>query len=418
MVINMKMVVQIDNIEIYGERGNEYYFKCPVCGRKECKCSFNPTKGRIRDGEPVGVWRCFHCDSRGDAVSLHAAETGQTYESALDDLLGKDHVFAAVKNTYIENTVNESKKASAKILDSTYRDLCHISSLSSKHKADLLRRGLMEEDIKEFLFCDAPSDGVSVAQRLQNRGDDLDGVPGFYVNSVGQWTISGVKRSGYLCPVFSPDGKIKGFQKRLDDPGDGQKYVWFSSSGRNEGVTSGAPSTFLKGKAEGIVIVTEGILKATVTYCLLKRQFTVIGVPGVKVLNDFKTYLADKGIIKPDDLLVEAFDMDKCRLTDDAFDKAYQSRDKKYQNLGIDGYLLKLSKKQSQIEKDTEKLKSVISSYGRTVIPLSWDKTGSRWNGRYKGIDDILLTPDAPQALFNFLYYKKNCMIQARPKTA
>lgn len=110
--------------------------------------------------------------------------------------------------------------------------------------------------------------------------------------------------------------------------------------------------------------------------------------------------------------------MDKCRLTDDAFDKAYQSRDKKYQNLGIDGYLLKLSKKQSQIEKDTEKLKSVISSYGRTVIPLSWDKTGSRWNGRYKGIDDILLTPDAPQALFNFLYYKKNCMIQARPKTA
>ena len=44
--ITVEMVADIDNIDVYKVRGNEHYFKCPVCGKKALKCSYTPTKGK------------------------------------------------------------------------------------------------------------------------------------------------------------------------------------------------------------------------------------------------------------------------------------------------------------------------------------------------------------------------------------
>lgn len=387
-MITIDEIVDFDNIEVYAIHGNEHYIKCPVCGRKKYKCSYNPQKG---------VWHCFHCDSKGGAIALHAAYTGLDYDEAKKQFLeGTRSCTFQLKKTFTENVIEE-KRASDEICDNTYRDLVQISGLNSLHREDLLRRGLTEEDIKRFLFCDAPTSGVDTAKRLLNRGDILDGVPGFYENSIQSWTVAGVKRPGYLCPVFAIDGKIRGFQKRLDDPGDGQKYVWLSSSGRNKGVSSKAPSTFLKGKTNGVIIVTEGILKATVTYSLMKGYFTVIGVPGVKVINDLKSILSS-GMIKKGTLIIEAFDMDKIPMTREAEDDFIKKSSKP-----VDICLADLRKKQSQIAKDTRKLHETIRSHGLNVYPLTWDVKKGKWNGKFKGIDDLLLKRGAPEALYTFL---------------
>lgn len=453
MVITVSDVIARDGIKEYAVSGHEHYFECPVCHRRSRKCSYNPTKGKVRDGIPSGVWRCFHCDSKGDGVLLHAAVrlgttelTDEQYRSVLSDLLGNEGNFVHADYKEEEN-VPQAKKASDDEIAMAYSTLTSVMSLSTVHRADLTKRGLSDKDIADFHFCDAPSDGRVTASKLIKEGIRLTGVPGFYKNYCGDFTTAGVKRSGYLCPVMKPveiseqvlekmlskhssllytkrdDGRcyvyrMSGFQKRLDAPQDGNKYVWFSSSGRKEGVTSGAPSTCLIGKIPGIVIITEGILKATVTYCLLNRQFTVIGVPGVKNLSSLKSLL-DSGLIGKDDLVFEAFDMDKAPLTAAAFMDAYKNREKKHQSKTIDEYRMHLAEKQHGIAEDTKKLCNTVKFSGRMILPLSWNMQDGKWKGIYKGIDDVLLEcPGAKQALADYIFYKKARNTSPDRKTA
>lgn len=378
--ITMEEVIDLDNIEVYATRGDEHYFKCPVCGREKYKCSYNSRKQ---------VFHCFHCDAKGGAVELHAEITGQGYKGSLRQLLDTD-IPLAFRQVVPTSKPKETKKAAEKVCSKTYKDLAGILGLSDAHRDALRKRGLTDEDIKKFSFATSPVSGTATADRLLNLGDTLEGVPGFYKNSFGSWTIAGIKRKGYLCPVFSANGDIRGFQKRLDNPVD-QKYVWLSSQGRNLGVSSGGPATFLKGKRSDVVIVTEGILKATVVYALLKSEVTVIGVPGVKVIKDFIKELNNGGI-KKDAVIIEAYDMDKAPLTKEVL--ASLSEDEATSAV----------KKQKQIETDEKKFVDAVTATGRKVIPLHWDRDASgNWRGNFKGLDDMLLNENAPDALLKFL---------------
>ena len=58
----------------------------------------------------------------------------------------------------------------------------------------------------------------------------LEGVPGFYEEESGEWSIHfTAKSSGFLVPVRNIEGFIVGMQIRLDHPYDGRKYMWLSS---------------------------------------------------------------------------------------------------------------------------------------------------------------------------------------------
>lgn len=443
--ITVEMVADIDNIDVYKVRGNEHYFKCPICGKKALKCSYNPTKGKEYNGVTTGLWSCFICGG-GDAIDLHAKIHGWSYREALDDLLGNQHIAdrpITRKEAPVIKTI-EAKRADAKTVDRTYRDLLKISSLSEKHKADLLRRGFTEKMIDLFGFKDAPTNGMKTARELVAMGDNPIGTPGFYNNSFAL-TIAGIKESGYFCPAYYPkqvsreellkefiaangnllcvktnDGRyfvydITGFQKRVDFPKDGNKYKWLSSSERRDGVSSGSPSTCLIGTTPHVVIITEGILKATVTYSLLGGKYTVVGVPGVKSLGGLRRLIAE-GFITKDDLIFEAFDMDKAPLTNEAFLTAFNNRKEKYRNMGLDAYRTHVEKKQRSIKADADNLCEVVTNtIGAKIIPVKWDDTADKkWYGNFKGIDDMLLNDGAVEGFHKYIAEKQKLYAESK----
>jgi hypothetical protein len=82
--------------------------------------------------------------------------------------------------------------------------------------------------------------------------------------------------------VLAPDGQVRGLRIRPDDQGDGGKYRWLSSNGRDGGTGSGAHCHVARplGAARpGEVWVTEGEIKADLAAERLGA--VVLSVPGV-----------------------------------------------------------------------------------------------------------------------------------------
>ena len=108
------------------------------------------------------------------------------------------------------------------------------------------------------------------------RAAPCRGVPGFYTDNAGRWTINfGSRTAGILLPAVGMDGLICGMQIRLDTPlrrrddppgKSGAKYIWLSSIGKPHGVTSGSPLHFVGEPFAKTVYVTEGLLKRAFLY--------------------------------------------------------------------------------------------------------------------------------------------------------
>ena len=79
-------------------------------------------------------------------------------------------------------------------------------------------------------------------------GCTVEGVPGFYQEKDGGWSVHFYpKSSGFMVPVRNLEGLIVGIQIRQDHPRDGRKYMWLSSTNYPMGTSSGSP-THLVGK--------------------------------------------------------------------------------------------------------------------------------------------------------------------------
>lgn len=191
----------------------------------------------------------------------------------------------------------QNVRATPQEIHQTYSLLLSMLPLTPTHKAHLLspRRGLTEEQIARFGFKSTPPAFLcrSYAERLRRQGCTLQGVPGFYQDDAGRWTINfGSRTAGILLPAVGMDGLICGMQIRLDTPlhrrddppgKSGAKYIWLSSVGKPHGVTSGSPLHFVGEPFAKTVYVTEGLLKADIAHCLTGRSF--VAVAGVNSLN-------------------------------------------------------------------------------------------------------------------------------------
>ena len=76
------------------------------------------------------------------------------------------------------------------------------------------------------------------------------------------------KCTGFLIPVRDMEGRIQAAQIRLDRPAGKCKYIWFSSSERVLGASSGSPVHFVGDTHAKTITFTEGGLKGTITHCL------------------------------------------------------------------------------------------------------------------------------------------------------
>ena len=393
--------------------GGEVYAVCPNCGNNKGKFSYVIQKGQKHD-----VAQCWACGFKvKSAVDLHMQLTGeQDFNRAVVDIFQAINGNIEFKTEHErrfkerENDSQEIERASDEKCSKVYYALLRELSLKIEHKQDLLRRGLTEDDIKRFKFASTPNDKIGICNKLISSGYNLEGVPGFFINKKGAWELN-IPGKGYFCPVF--DGEynyILGFQIRVDKPYNGAKYLWVSSAGKKNGLSSGGLSSYLPGKNENVVIITEGILKSIVIYSLLKGQVSVIGVPGVKCINSLKPYLQR---FEENAFCFLAYDMDKKIIKSEL--KLYQEAlamnvdfnavevDEKYKNI----------KKAIKIAEDEETLSSLVTEFKIPSHKLTWDITDTNneddftkylWNGNLKGLDDFLLDYSKKDKFLNYLF--------------
>ena len=234
-----------------------------------------------------------------------------------------------------------------------YNMLLEVSALSDKHKENLLSRGLSEEAIEKGGYKSFPQgSGIKIAQLLQEKGCNLEGVPGFYVPEGGSRFTLRETSSGILIPQRNSRGMIQGFQIRLDKVGaNATRYISLSTLDMPHGAGTRGYCHFVKG-VRGIkdVLFTEGALKADVTSCL--TGFSVLAVPGVNSLKFVPGAIRElkkKGLKK----ISVAYDMD-------------------YKN-------------NPNVLSAMEKLKGIIEDEDLPYTVLNWDDS-------YKGIDDFALS--------------------------
>ncbi len=361
---------------------SEVFAVCPFCGDDRGKFSYVVHK----DGKK-NMYNCFHCGKHGNAYDLH--QKLKTIDNKSLKGIGKTS-FTPVVEVCDDELVY---KASDEYISMVYSSLLKRLVLKQTHKNDLKRRGLTEEDIMRFGFKSTPfyKKRLEIVKELSVEYN-LEGVPGFFKNKNGVYDIS--LTDGYLCPVYDGERSlITGFQIRLDNPINGNKYIWVSSAGKKEGCSSGALSTFLPGKNEKVLLITEGILKASVIHSLLKGEVSVLGIPGINQIKSAQTWLEKYA---GQTFLFEAYDMDKVIKQKDKnlFLMAKAEAAKKGTTLYkcVEGdEKFKPVYKALRIKEAATKLLNVAKDYNISAHSLTWDfdKEGF-WKDNFKGLDDFL----------------------------
>lgn len=333
----------------------QVYVDCPICGDRRGKMNLNTEKD---------LWRCNYCGEGGGMLSLYAKVYGVSNSDAYREICDA----LAVNGFSPDYTVPEkttpaeaeqSDAASVQEVHQTLSMLLSMLTLIPAHRAHLQSvRGLSDDEITRFGFKSTPPPFLcrSLTNRLVKAGCRVQGVPGFYVDDNGCWTVKFHQRtSGIIIPIFGVDGLIHGAQIRLDHPlkdkddppeKTGVKYLTLSSTGKRMGTTSGSPIHFVGDPCSRVVYVTEGCLKADVAHALMHRTFVAtLGVNNTAKLDELFAFLHRNGTEE----IIEAEDMDK------------------YSN--------------EMVEKGASKIYALAARHGMRCRRLTW-------NPNYKGIDD------------------------------
>ena len=249
----------------------QVYVDCPICGDRRGKMNLNTAKD---------LWRCNYCGEGGGMLSLYAKVYGVSNSDAYREICDA----LAVNGFSPDYTVPEkaapaeaeqSDAASVQEVHQTLSMLLSMLTLIPAHRTHLQSvRGLSDDEITRFGFKSTPPPFLcrSLTNRLVKAGCRVQGVPGFYVDDNGCWTVKFHQRtSGIIIPIFGVDGLIHGAQIRLDHPlkdkddppeKTGVKYLTLSSTGKRMGTTSGSPIHFVGDPCSRVVYATDGCLKA------------------------------------------------------------------------------------------------------------------------------------------------------------
>ncbi len=332
------------------------YADCPICGSRRGKLCINLTKN---------AWCSNCCGESGGMLALYAKachiSNSEAYREIRDALL--NGVFTQEYTVAFKERVQEQApqpaRASLLTIHDTFSALLSALPLTQNHRNHLQNeRGLTDRQIESFGFKSTPPQRLcpALAEELIKKGYTVQGVPGFYLNKSGVWTVNFHSWSaGIVIPYRGVDGLIRGVQIRLDKPiknaddppgKKGTKYLWLASSNKPQGVSSGSPIHFVGSPSSRVVYVTEGALKADIAHVLMNRTFAATGGAGcIFQLDELFAFLKRNGTEE----IIEAMDMDK------------------YSNKGV--------------STGASKLYLLAKEHGLQYRRLTW-------NPNYKGVDD------------------------------
>lgn len=349
-------VVELLRLHVRRRSPDYIYADCPLCGSQRGKLCINLTKN---------AWCTNCCGDSGGMLALYSkaqnVSKATAYSEICDAILngGISQVREASQKERMQSEVVLSERASTQEIHQTYSTLLGMLQLIPAHRKNLQeKRGLTDEQIAAFGFKSTPAPYLcrTLTAKLIQQGCTVQGVPGFYMDDSGKWTVKFHQRtSGILIPYRNVDGMIHGLQIRLDrplkkegDPPDkvGTKYLWLASTSKTCGASSGSPIHFVGDPCSRVVYVTEGALKADIAHVLMNRTFAATGGAGcIAQLDNLFELLHRNGTEE----IIEAEDMDK------------------YSNKGV--------------SQGASKLYLLAKKHGLSCRRLTW-------NPNYKGIDD------------------------------
>jgi hypothetical protein len=194
---------------------------CPICSGARRDCRENTQNHLIHCRHDVGEvpgYKEVGVDKHG--FFMWAVDDGSDCSLEENELKRRSRV--ALKQRRLQQERDRlSQLLSPKKRDIQIRKLLAQLGLKAAHRADLHRRGLTDSKIEAGLFR-----SVEPWQKLDEEvSHRLAGV-----NITGRGLTN--SHSGYLCPIWNPQGQIIGWQLRLDKAEDGGKYRWPTSASR------------------------------------------------------------------------------------------------------------------------------------------------------------------------------------------
>ena len=260
-------VVELLHLRIRRRQANSVYVDCPFCGDRRGKMNVNFVKN---------VWRCNYCDEHGGMLALYARlnntttsdaywEIGEAlcndfhrerpnsgYEMAGNQQAGTGSPVSGTQTDLAGyerrgelKTVQQAERASGQEIHQTLSLLLAMLPLQPAHRNHLHspKRGLSDERIDRIGFRSTTTPfplPLFHYQRLMKQGCKVEGVPGFYLDDSGRWTMNFYRKN---AGVFDSSCGIRRYDtwpadtldsplKQRDNPTDksGAKYIWFSSS--------------------------------------------------------------------------------------------------------------------------------------------------------------------------------------------
>lgn len=389
---NIKDVAYLLNLHIRHKNTVSLDADCPFCGDRKGKLNLNLKKN---------VFKCNRCGESGGMLALYGKVYGVNNHTAcreIKDALGRDEKAPAYQVTYKkveekELEIENSPPASDEVKHRTYTMLFSLLILAETHKKNLLERGFSEEKIEENGYKSTPVFGFKkLTGKLIAAGCTVKGVPGFYLDEDGEWTVYfNPKSAGYMIPVRNLDGLVVGVQIRLDHPYDGRKYIWLSSVNFHMGVSSGSPVHLAGEPGAKVVFVTEGLLKGDLSHFLSGRTFGC--VPGANQYANLAPFLEAMKALGTE-FIYEAYDMDK--LLKPVCKGDYNEKCHYCENFHKDwrNHVIPCEKKQlkrKNIQRGCSKLAGICRTLELPGKSLTWDlDIEGDWAEHVKGVDDYL----------------------------
>lgn len=367
----------------------------PISMDVDCPFCNNGRKGKLNINFEKGVYRCnYNPEHCGGTLSLYARYYNISNEQAREEIKERLQGGTVNREAYHPSKgyadLHTAKIADLDTRHHTYSRLLQHLILTGMHEKSLIARGLTVDHITRNEYRSVPAFGFTqLAQSLLLEGCMLEGVPGFYQLDDGRWTVKlSLHVSGILIPIRWIDGRIQGFQIRLDQPIDGAKYIWLSSIGKSHGTGSGSPAHFVGDPDSPYIYLTEGGLKGDVAHCLCgKTLVCTAGVNNPKSLEPMLRELQKRGLKG----IVEANDMDKleslrCRGDYSKGCDGCQHRPVFY----LQGLCPHKQQRRADIQRGCRNAQKVCHTLNLSFQQLVWDldKATGEWAGHWKGIDD------------------------------
>ena len=262
-----------------------------------CKNSNHSKSKKIKIDFANGWFSCKKCDVGGSSpvtLFMHVTDITDSKEAArtMHLLLGDDRNVPRPAPVPKKPEPESYEVSELPVRHQTYQTMLDLLALSPSHREALKKRGLTDDQIDMLGYKSLPRDRKQLCRKLLQKGCILEGVPGFFKDKHGNWTLN-VYGTGIFVPFRNGKEEIQFMQIRTDNPKeDGQRYFALSSSDKDHG--SGAKTWVHARKGPDgwkEVCITEGALKADVASCLSGKSF--IAVAGVNNLGDLPRALRD-----------------------------------------------------------------------------------------------------------------------------